>query len=307
MIKPRIVLSRCFLKPTRYNGSKAFDEFVEKLLNYVDYIDVCPEVDIGLGIPRKNLIIIKENDKKRLIQPETGKDFTELILSYSYETIKKFDFIDGFIFKAKSPSCGVSSAKIYENNKIIGKTSGIFAEIVKLKFPYLPVEDEGRLRNEDIRKHFMIRIFSFAEFRKIFETQKISNLVNFHTKYKFLLLTYNQKILRELGKIIADGKMDVSEKFKKYKELFYKAFIRKPSPKRHINTILHIYGHFSKYLNKEEKKHFINLIEKYKMGIVELQVLVELLRSFALRFGDEYVKIQRYLQPYPEKLEKFRY
>jgi len=303
MIKPKIVLSRCFLEPTRYNGSRIFDEFVEKIKNYVDYIDVCPEVDIGLGIPRKNLIIVKENDKKRLIQQETGKDFTELILSYSYETIEKLNNIDGFILKAKSPSCGVGSAKIYKDNKITGKTNGFFAEIVKLKFPYLPVEDEGRLRNKEIREHFLTRIFSFAEFREIYEKQKISSLVDFHTKYKYLLLTYNQKILKELGKIVADGKMSTSEKFQKYKELFYKAFLKKVSPKKHTNTILHIYGHFSKYLNTEEKKHFLNLMEKYKKGIVELKVLIELLKNFASRFEDEYVKIQKYLKPYPEELE----
>jgi len=303
MLKPRIVLSRCFSEPTRYNGSRIFDEFVEELKNYVDYIEICPEVDIGLGIPRKNLIIVRENDKKRLIQQETGKDFTELILSYSQKTIKKFDNIDGFILKAKSPSCGVGSAKVYKDNKITGKTNGFFTEIVKLKFPYLPVEDEGRLRNKEIRKHFLTRIFAFAELREICEKQKINNLIFFHTKYKYLLLTYNQKILKELGKIVADGKMSVCEKFQKYKELFYKAFMRKPSSKKHINTILHIYGHFSKYLNKEEKIQFLNLIEKYKKGKLEIEILIELLKNFALRFKDEYIKIQKYFQPYPEDLE----
>ena len=112
MRKSRIVLSRCFLKNVRYDGEIIKNDFVEKLKNYVDYIDICPEVDIGLGVPRERIIIKEVNNEKRLIQPETGKDLTEIMNKYVNEVIKNLKEINGFILKSKSPSCGINSAKV---------------------------------------------------------------------------------------------------------------------------------------------------------------------------------------------------
>jgi len=302
MSKPKIVLSRCFISPVRYNGGIVNDDFIEKLKSYVDYIDYCPEVDIGLGIPRARIIITLDGNQKKLFQPETGRDLTYIMIYYSNKVLNELKDIDGFILKSKSPSCGVASAKLYKNNAIIGKTDGFFADAIKKFFPYLAVEDEGRLKDEEIRKHFLIRIFAFSEFRALNSNPSLKGLVEFHSKYKYLLMTYNQKSLKELGKIVADGKMSLEDKLFQYKNLFYQAFIRKPSIKRHVNTLLHLIGHFSKKLTLKEKRHLINLIEKYSKGLVEIRVILELLKSLSFRFENDYILIQKYLDPYPEEL-----
>jgi len=302
MLKPKIVLSRCFLSPVRYNGGIVNDELIEKLKPFIDYIDYCPEVDIGLGVPRARIIITLDGEQKKLIQPETGRDLTDIMINYINKVINEIKEIDGFILKSKSPSCGVASAKLYKNNSILGKTDGFFAGSIKKSFPYLPVEDEGRLRDEEIRKHFLIRIFAFSEFRALKSDPSLKGLVEFHSKYKYLLMTYSQKNLKELGKIVADGKMSLEEKLSQYSKIFYQAFIKKPSVKRHFNTLLHLIGHVSKKLTPKEKKHLINLIEKYSKGLVEIRVILELLRSLSFRFENDYILIQKYLDPYPEEL-----
>ncbi|MCM8819107.1 MAG: DUF523 and DUF1722 domain-containing protein, partial [Candidatus Omnitrophica bacterium] len=237
MQKPKILLSRCFLKPVRYNGQIINDDFVNKLKNFVDILDLCPEVDIGLGVPREHIIIVKENNKKRLIQPKTGLDITDRMVEYAKKTVNSLYGIDGAILKAKSPSCGVSSSIIYVGKLASGKGNGIFAEELKNKFPYLPIEDEGRLRNPEIRHHFLTKTFAFSELRELISNPESKKLIQFHTHYKFLLLTYNQKIMRELGKIVADGNIKFEEKIKIYKDKFYNAFLRRPSIKRHLNTL----------------------------------------------------------------------
>lgn len=134
MLKPKILFSRCFFEPVRYNGGLVVDEFVEKLKKYVDCVYLCPEVEIGLGVPRAPVIIKQNNNEKRLIQQETGLDLTDKMISYVENVIKQLNKIDGAVLKAKSPSCGVSSTKLYRNGVVIGKTDGFLAESLKKPF-----------------------------------------------------------------------------------------------------------------------------------------------------------------------------
>ncbi|MEN2985750.1 MAG: DUF1722 domain-containing protein [Thermodesulfovibrionaceae bacterium] len=301
MLKPKILFSRCFFEPVRYNGGVVIDEFIEKLKSYVDHIYVCPEIEIGLGVPRPRIIILKDT-RKKLIQPETGLDLTERMLSYIENFLKYLDDVDGIILKAKSPSCGVYSTKLYKDGVVVGKTDGFFAEGLKKAYPLLPLEDEGRLRDEEIRYHFLTRVFSCRELRALLESPSAKELVEFHTKYKYLLMTYSQKHLKQLGSIVADGKLSLTEKISIYREVFCQALKRKPTNKRHINTLMHIFGHISNKLNNREKRHFQELLEKYRKNRIELRVLVELIRNFAYRFENQYLLMQKYLEPFPEAL-----
>ncbi len=278
------------------------DEFIERLKKFVDYELICPEIEMGLGVPRPKIIVVKENDAKRLYQPETGKDLTQNIKSYIADFVRRVYDIDGFLLKSKSPSCGITSANYYQDNKIVGRTDGFFAEGIKKNFPELPAEHEGRLKNPELREHFLIRIFAYAEFRRLKENASADALVKFHTSYKYLLMTYNQKNLSELGRIVANGKMHLKEKLEYYKNLFYGAFAKRPSRSRHFNTLLHIYGYFSKKLNEKEKGHFLNLLDKYKKGTASLGTIIEMLKNFSYRFDDTYLLSQRYLNPFPEDL-----
>lgn len=302
MIKPKIILSKCFSYPVRYNGGIVLDEFVTKLKDFVEYELVCPEIEIGLGVPRQRLIIQKTGGVKQLFQPETKKYFTRQITTWSERFLKSIDEVDGFLLKSKSPSCGITSANLYVEDKIVGRTDGFFAEAVKERFPFLPVEHEGRLKNPELRDHFLIRIFAFADFRQLKKEYKADALIRFHTRYKYLLMTYNQQGLRELGRIVADNRLSLKEKIIKYEDIFYRAFGKKPSRSRHYNTILHIFGYFKDKLNQREKSHFQNLLKEYLTGKIELRTVVEILKNFAFRFDDNYLLEQRYINPYPKEL-----
>jgi len=302
MSKPHLVISRCFLKPVRYNGGIINDLFINKLLSFVKYRDVCPEVDIGLGVPRPRVTILKINGEYRLVQPETGRDLTEVMNEYATKTINTLEKADGFVLKAKSPSCGVGSAKFNKAGPSPGKTDGLFATHILKAFPHLPVEDEGRLRDYEIRRHFLIRIYSFTELKELIDAPSPLKLIEFHTRYKYLLMTYNQKNLRLMGKIVASGDMDIKEKIIKYSELFYQSFAQKPTRKKHLNTLMHITGYFSREMGLRERRHLTELIDKYSKQKTELKIIIELLRSLAYRFENQYILIQKYLDPYPEEL-----
>ncbi|MEN2995164.1 MAG: DUF523 and DUF1722 domain-containing protein [Thermodesulfovibrio sp.] len=302
MLKPRILFSRCFFEHVRYNAGIVVDNFVENLKKYVETIYVCPEVEIGLGVPRPFMIVSQEKNGKRLIQPETGLDLTERIVSFVENFVKNLDRIDGVILKSKSPSCGVSSTKLHKDGTVIGRTNGFFAEGLKKAFPLLPIEDEGRLKDKDIKYHFLTRVYSLCELRNLLENPSAKGLVEFHSRYKYLLMTYSQKALKELGNVVADGKLSLDQKLSRYKEVFSEALMKKTTNKKHVNTLMHIYGHISKKLNAKERKHFQELLEKYRKNTIELRVLIELIKSFAYRFENDYILIQKYLEPFPEEL-----
>jgi uncharacterized protein YbgA (DUF1722 family)/uncharacterized protein YbbK (DUF523 family) len=307
--RPLIFLSACLnSEPVRYNREIIHDEFIEKLKNFVDIITVCPEVSIGLGVPREPIKIYLSNDKYGIFQPATQTDYTEKMIEFSLSFMKNLPDIDGFILKGKSPSCGYSGTKIYRDKNakdILKRGMGLFAQIVKEKYSDKPIEDEFRLKNQQIRYHFLTRIFSFAEMKNLEKNIKsIKQLIDFHTKYKYLLMLYNQKKLSELGKIVAGykkGKLDLT--IKEYSAIFYTAFGKKPGIRKELNVLNHIYGYFSHKINENEKKHFRNLLNKFEEEKIDKTPIVELLKNFALRFGIEYLVIQKYLRPYPEELD----
>lgn len=302
MIKPRVILSACFDKPFRYNGGEIRDEFVDRVKHYVEPLFICPEVEIGLGIPRAPLVLVKEGSEKRLLQPLTGRDLTEAMEEYLENRVAQLREIDGAILKAKSPTCGVSSVKLYKGKSVIGLTSGLFADHLGESFPNLPIEDELRLRNRSLHYHFLVRVFAFADLRELVSNPTAEKLVEFHTRYKFLLLTYNQEALKVLGRLVACGDRPLEVKVREYSEIFLRAFNRIPSRSRHANTLYHITGHFSKRLNHKERRHLLSLIERYKEGKLDISAPLEVIKSLAFRFEESYITLQRYVQPFPEEL-----
>ncbi len=160
--KPVVVFSSCLLgEKVRYDGSSSEDQFALKLKDFVYPVKVCPEIEIGLGVPRKKIFLLKINGC-RVIQEETKADFTSDLNRFSKNFLKSLKTVDGFFLKSKSPSCGVSGAKTYKNpdrTGYIGRKTGLFALNVKKYFPYYPVEDEIRLKDFHRRYYFLTRLY----------------------------------------------------------------------------------------------------------------------------------------------------
>ncbi len=307
-IRPKIVVSRCLgFDHCRYNGNIINSSIVASLMEYVDFLPVCPEVEIGLGIPRDPVRIILENREQRLVQSQSGRDVTEVMEAFCTNFLDSARDIDGFILKYRSPSCGIKNVNVYPNATLksgaIGKTSGFFGGAVLKKFPYLPVEDEGRLRNTRIKEHFMTRIFMLAAFRKVKSESCMRNLVAFHTENKYLLMAYNQAELRKLGAIVANKERRNFQKLVfEYERHLYSALSRPPRYTSSINMLMHAFGHFSERLSNPEKALFFDLIQKYRDGKVSLSPVINVIWAWALRFEDQYLTNQTFFEPYPEGL-----
>jgi len=189
MEKIRIGISSCLLgNPVRYDGGHKLDRFLRDTLGqYVDYLPVCPEAECGMGIPREAMRLEGDKDAPRLITRNTRQDKTDMMVHWAKKRVSELakEDICGFIFKSDSPSSGMEKVKVYDDHGVPAKTGvGIFARIFMDHFPLLPVEEEGRLHDTDLREKFIERIFTLKRWREIRNIKSSRGaLVDFHTRH----------------------------------------------------------------------------------------------------------------------------
>lgn len=307
-VRPILVISRCLgFEACRWNGEIVRDPFVELLVPYVQAITVCPEADMGLGVPRDPVHLEAWGSGIRLIQFGPGIDHTEGMLAFSRRFLEGLGEVDGFLLKARSPSCGSRDVKIFppgsEDRGAIGKGVGMFAAEVLDRFPGLPVETEGRLRNHRIREHFLTRIYLHARFRRAAARGTRGSLVDFHTRHKLVLMAYHQQELRNMGRLLAHAAdYPVGELFRQYRERLVRATSRLPRRTSHLNVLMHAMGYFSSGLSPREKSHFLSLLEGFREGKLPLSAPLAVINSWIARFGQDYLESQYYFRPYPEGL-----
>jgi uncharacterized protein YbgA (DUF1722 family)/uncharacterized protein YbbK (DUF523 family) len=306
--KPKVVVSRCIeFDSCRYNGQMISSEFVKSLEPYVDFLPICPEVEIGLGVPRNSLRLVSSGDETRLVQPTTGRDVTPDMQSFAATFLDSVGDVDGFILKASSPSCGIKNAKAYptagKSAALSRSSAGLFGAAVLARYPDLAVEDEGRLRNPRIKEHFLTKLFTLARFREVERSGSMNELVGFQTENKMLLLAYNQTEERALGRIAANhDHRPFDEVVGEYGAHLRRAMCRARRYTSNINVLMHILGYFKDQLSAGEKAMFLENLERYRDGKITICPNTTLLKSWIARFEDDYLSGQTFFEPYPQDL-----
>jgi uncharacterized protein YbgA (DUF1722 family)/uncharacterized protein YbbK (DUF523 family) len=304
---PRIVISRCIEgDPVRYNGEIIRSSIVKVLKQFAEFIPICPEIEIGLGVPRDPLRIVRINGGDHLIQPATERDLTDEMRNFSASFLDSLPSVEGFILKNRSPTSGMKDAKVYPSPKSsapIERTAGFFGRAVLERFPHLPIEDEGRLRNVQIRDHFLTRIFALADFRTIQGLGTLEGLVEFHTQNKYLLMAHNQKRQQKMGRIIANhAHMPVDEVIGRYQLELLEILFRAPRYTTNVNVLLHALGHFSHRLSEKEKAFFLDALGRYHAGKISICAPKNIIKAWIIRFEDPVLDRQTFFAPYPDEL-----
>ena len=306
----KIGVSSCLLgKEVRYNGGHSLDRYITGTLSdYFSFVDVCPEVEAGFGIPRETLRLVGDPDAPRLVTTKTKKDFTDKMMNWAKQRVLELEKEDlcGFIFKKGSPSSGMERVRVYtEKGMPSNRGSGMFARIFMRHFPLVPVEEDGRLNDSVLRENFIERIFAFRRWREVASERKSrGNIVAFHTAHKLQLMSHSVKHYREMGKLVAQGKeLDLPTLYKKYEALFMQALSLKATVKKNVNVLQHIAGYFKKQLSKDEKQELQDIISQYHREYVPLIVPVTLLNHYIRKYEQEYLQKQFYLHPHPIELK----
>lgn len=305
--KPVVVVSKCLeFEACRYNGERISSSFIERLEPHVRFRPVCPEVEIGLGTPRDPVRIYLQNERKVLYQPSTRKHLTQDMNAFAEQFLDGLKEVDGFILKAKSPSCAIDDAKIFptlESENEIAKGSGLFAEAALERFGARAFVDETGLNEPDARAGFLTKIFALAGFREVKQQGSMNGLVRYHAENKLLFLAYHQETMREMGRIAANHeKRDLTETAARYEDALLRLLARPPSRASWVNALTHALGHVSKKISGEEKKRFLDALEEYRAGKTPLDGPLETLREWTARLGSEYLEKQTLFEPYPRVL-----
>lgn len=308
--RPRVGISACLLgQEVRYNGGHKRDAFLTDIFGrYVEWVAVCPEVEVGMGTPRPPIRLERQGEEIRLVMPSTGADYTEAMRSWGQRRVAalaEMD-LDGYVLKKDSPSCGMERVKVYSGEEAPSKDGrGLFAETLMARLPDLPVEEEGRLNDPLLRENFIARVFVHHRWREgEKEGWTRASLMRFHERHKLLLMARNQNGMRRLGRLLGDsGKGTPLPGLAAAYRQGLTEVLRRPATRRgHTNVLQHLAGYVSDALDPADRAELAETIERYRLGLVPLIVPLTLIRHHVRRQGVEYLQGQAYLEPHPYEL-----
>lgn len=307
--KIRIGVSSCLLgEPVRWNGDHKRDRYLtEVLASFFEWVPTCPEVDAGMGTPRETVQLHGTPESPRMAGTKTGTDWTDIMRRTARQRSRELAKMNlcGYIFKSKSPSCGLNRIKVYTDTSTVHHNGrGLFADAFVNACSRVPVEEEGRLHDPKIRENFIVRVFAYHRLQSLLSGHwSRGTLVRFHTEHKFLLLAHSRKHYDTLGKLVAGAKQHSPAELKsKYADTFMDALAVKSTIKKNVDVLQHMLGFFKKELSAEEKRDILETIEDYRQGLVPLVVPVTLVRHHVRTHNVEYLQNQVYLNPHPKEL-----
>ena len=307
--RPKIAISACLMgAEVRYNGGHKESRLCSRTLTeYFDFIPVCPEVAIGLGIPREPIRLVGNPDQPEAIGTVNPSiNVTDPLAAYGQKMAGELNDICGYIFMQQSPSCGLERVKVYQANgaPVNGGGRGIYAQAFCAEHPDLPVEEAGRLNDPVLRENFITRVFAYSAWQHLLERGLSRRaLTEFHSRYKYLLMAHNPVQYKALSKLLGNmANNDPAELGPRYFSELMQALKKCATRGTHSNVLLHISGYLKQAISADEKQEVQHIIGQYRLGIVPLVVPLTLLKHHFRLHPDPYIAQQVYLQPHPENL-----
>ena len=307
--KPKIAISACLLgAEVRFNGGHKESRLCSQALSeHFEFVPLCPEVAIGLGIPRQPVRLVGSPAQPQAVgSVDSTLNVTLPLHDYGLEVAAAHTDISGYIFMQKSPSCGLERVKVYQDGGRPAELSGrgIYAQAFCAAHPDLPVEEDGRLNDPVLRENFLTRVYAYSAWQALLKTGITRrSLTDFHACYKYQLMAHHPAQYRTLGNMLGRiGKNDPREIASQYFSELMKALKQCATRRTHTNVLQHISGYLKQSISPEDKQEVQQLIGQYLHGIVPLVVPLTLLKHHFRLHPHPYISRQVYLQPHPENL-----
>jgi uncharacterized protein YbgA (DUF1722 family)/uncharacterized protein YbbK (DUF523 family) len=305
--KPLLGLSSCLVgERVRFDSGHKKNAYVTGVLgDYFEFAPFCPEVEIGLGIPREPIRLVTVGDEVRCRGTRNSElDVTDELDAVALAQKHWHEKLSGYILKKDSPSCGMERVKVYNESMPTKKGVGIYAKRLMENCPNLPVEEEGRLEDAHLRENFIQRVYVYHRWQTMCKTElSISSLQEFHAKHKYIFMSHDQLEARELGSLLAiKSTTDLAELSETYIKKAMQLLKKIASKKNHTNTLHHLQGYLKKYLDSGDKAELKDVIANYKEGLLPLIVPITLLRHHFRRFPNEYIRKSYYMSAHPGEL-----
>jgi len=307
----RIGVSSCLIgEKVRYNGDHKRDRYLTDVLSqYFEYVPFCPEMAIGLGTPRPTIRLEGQADRPRaVVQNDDRRDVTEDLAAYGREVGECETGLSGYILKSRSPSCGMERVKVYDRNNVPSPAAnGVYARAFMEQQPLLPVEEEGRLNDPDLRDNFIERVFVYHRWqRQVAGGHRARDLVDFHSTHKFLIMAHDQNRMRELGRLVAGAAADPAGTEAGYFPLLMRTLKQPARRSNQVNVLQHVAGYFKQDLDAGDRRELGEAIEGYRLGELPIIAPLTLIRHHLRRNPDAFLEAQRFLEERPAALDTRR-
>jgi len=305
--KIKIGISSCLMgEKVRFDSGHKRNAYINGILaNFFEFTTFCPEVEIGLSIPREPIRLVTLNDKVHCVGTRNPElDVTEDLYKSADEQQAWHRQLCGYILKKGSPSCGMERVRLYKEDIPDRIGVGLYAERLMQNFPNLPVEEEGRLEDPVLRENFIQRVYIYSRWQNLME-QAISmkSLTLFHAQHKYIYMSHDQSMARQLGSWLAEShKTDLDTLTTQYPLKMMTLLKRRATRKNHVNTLQHIQGYLKNHLDAGDKQELTTNIKQYREGLLPLIVPITLLRHHFRRYPNNYISNSYYMQPHPAEL-----
>ncbi len=308
-MRPLLGVSACLLgKAVRFDkGHKKNTYILDELAQHMDFVEMCPELEAGFGLPRPTMQLRKRQNEIRLVfSKQHNVDVTEQLIQYSETKLNQLFHLDGFIFKKDSPSCGVFRVPVvvHEDGMRERIGQGIFAQNFQQKFPLIPVEEEGRLNDPALRENFFERVYAYRRWKAVRSPEKnVQGFIEFHAQHKFMLMARGSEYYQQLGQMVSGvNRKNLETRRQAYIKRFMEVMQMLSKPGRQVNVLQHIMGYLKNHLTSADKQELLSVFESYRLKQTPLITPLTLLRHHLRVNPQDYIARQHYLNPYPEQL-----
>jgi uncharacterized protein YbbK (DUF523 family)/uncharacterized protein YbgA (DUF1722 family) len=304
-----IGVSACLLgEQVRYDGGHKRNAFLlQELASHVRFVPVCPELGIGLGVPREAIRLVRRGDRVRLLG-SAGVDHTAAMRRWAATVMGELRDrnLSGFVLKKGSPSCGLERVRVWDEGleRPTPSGRGVFAQALVDAMPGLAIEEEGRLNDPGLREHFVDRIFGHARVRDFFAGRwTAESLIRFHSAEKAALMAHDADTARRLGRLVAgQSRLEPERLVRSYRALHAAAYARPATPGRQATALMHLAGHLKGGPGSCDRQELRDAIDDYRIGLVPVAVPLALLARHLRAAGTDWARSQTYLRPYPKEL-----
>jgi len=305
--KIKIGISSCLMgEKVRFDSGHKRNAYINGILsNFFEFTGFCPEVEIGLSIPREPIRLVTLNDKVRCVGTRNPElDVTEDLYRSADEQQFWHRQLCGYILKKGSPSCGMERVRLYKGDIPDRKGVGLYAERLMRNFPDLPVEEEGRLEDPVLRENFIQRVYIYSRWQKLMaQAVSMKSLTLFHAQHKYIYMSHDQSMTKKLGAWLAENhKSDLATLAGQYLSKMMTLLKHPATRKNHVNTLQHIQGYLKNHLDVDDKLELTTSISQYREGLLPLIVPITLLRHHFRHHPSKYIGDSYYMQPHPAEL-----
>ena len=314
--RPVIAVSACLVgQKVRFDGDAAELRLLTKeWSNHLDLLPICPEIEIGMEVPRPATVLVKDEEKLKLVNQQNSMDYTNKMLEYSQI---QSDYlasagICGFIFKNDSPSCGLEKVEVYNTDlsEVTRNGRGLFATVFTAFNPHIPTIEGEKLDDVEQAEHFLARVHFSHEWQiKGKNGWNANKIMQFHNENKLFLLSRAPQMKRVLGRLIAtrlDEKAHPEIIALEYMTKAQKALHFTTKKGRIAHTMERVFGRFSHQLSTQERQELIELIHGFRQGLVPRSAPLLLLNKYLGRYNLIDKNINRFINPVPLEMDLMR-